>query len=99
MGPIVKDDPIFAEEQVEFYGQALFVVVAESYQQARQAIRLAKIEYMPETPILTIQDAIKKNRGCCRLLNLAMVKLNRHFKTQLINFQVLLSWVGKSILS
>lgn len=96
-GPIVKDDPIFAEEQVEFYGQALFVVVAESYQQARQAIRLAKIEYMPETPILTIQDAIKKNRGCCRLLNLAMVKLNRHFKTQLINFQVLLSWVGKSI--
>ncbi|EPH2903360.1 xanthine dehydrogenase molybdopterin binding subunit, partial [Acinetobacter baumannii] len=23
-GPIVKDDPIFAEEQVEFYGQALF---------------------------------------------------------------------------
>lgn len=59
-GPIVKDDPIFAEEQVEFYGQALFVVVAESYQQARQAVRLAKIEYVPETPILTIQDAIKK---------------------------------------
>ncbi len=96
-GPIVKDDPIFAEEQVEFYGQALFVVVAESYQQARQAVRLAKIEYVPETPILTIQDAIKKNRGCCRLLNLAMVKLSRHFKTQHINFQVLLSWVGKSI--
>lgn len=80
MGPIVKDDPIFAEEQVEFYGQALFVVVAESYQQARQAVRLAKIEYVPETPILTIQDAIEKNHGCCRLLNLAMVKLNRHFK-------------------
>ncbi|QXB45988.1 xanthine dehydrogenase molybdopterin binding subunit [Acinetobacter seifertii] len=59
-GPIVKDDPIFAEEQVEFYGQALFVVVANSYQQARQAVRLAKIEYVPETPILTIQDAIEK---------------------------------------
>ncbi len=60
-GPIVKDDPIFAEEQVEFYGQALFVVVAESYQQARKAVRLAKIEYGPETPILTTQDAIEKD--------------------------------------
>lgn len=42
-GPIVKDDPIFAEEQVEFYGQALFVVVADTYQQAHQAVRLAKL--------------------------------------------------------
>ena len=75
------------------------MVVAESYQQARKAVRLAKIEYVPETPILTIQDAIEKNRGCYHLLNLTMVKLNRHFKMQLINFQVLLSWVGKSILS
>ena len=78
-GPIVKMTN-FAEEQVEFYGQALFVVVAESYQQARKAVRLAKIEYVPETPILTIQDAIEKNRGCYHLLNLTMVKLNRHFQ-------------------
>lgn len=63
MGTNCKDDPIFAEEQVEFYGQALFVVVAESYQQARQAVRLAQIEYVPETPILTIQDAIKRIVG------------------------------------
>ena len=39
------------------------MVVAESYQQARQAVRLAQIEYMPETPILTIQDAIKRIVG------------------------------------
>ena len=98
MGPIVKDDPIFAEEQVEFYGQALFVVVAETYQQARKAVRLAQIEYVPETPILTIQDAIEKESWVLPLLNLAMVKLSKHFKMQPINFQVLLSWVGKSIL-
>ena len=67
------------------------MVVAESYQQARQAVRLAKIEYVPGTPILTIQDAIEKNHGCCRLLNLAMVKLSKHFKMQPINFQGLLS--------
>ena len=36
------------------------MVVAETYQQARKAVRLAQIEYVPETPILTIQDAIEK---------------------------------------
>ncbi len=58
-GPIVKDDPIFAKDQVEFYGQALFVVAAKTYQQARRAVRFAQIEYAPETPILSIQDAIE----------------------------------------
>lgn len=57
-GPILKDDPIFAVDQVEFYGQALFAVAARSYQQARQAVRLAQIEYEAETPILTIEQAI-----------------------------------------
>lgn len=59
-GPIVKDDPIFADGEVEFYGQALFVVAADTYQHARQAVRLAKIEYAAETPILSIQDAIEQ---------------------------------------
>lgn len=59
-GPIISDDPIFADGQVEFYGQALFVVAAQTYQQARQAVRLAQIEYAPEIPILSIQDAIEQ---------------------------------------
>ena len=59
-GAIVKDDPIFAENNVEFYGQALFVVAAQSYQHARNAVRLADIKYEVETPILSIQDAIEK---------------------------------------
>lgn len=59
-GPIVSDDPIFADGQVEFYGQALFVVAAQTYQQARQAVRLAQIEYASEIPILSIQDAIQQ---------------------------------------
>ena len=50
-----------------------------------------------DTSASSFKMQLKKNRGCCRLLNLAMVKLSKHFKMQPINFQVLLSWVGKSI--
>ncbi|MEC7118558.1 MAG: xanthine dehydrogenase molybdopterin binding subunit [Pseudomonadota bacterium] len=58
-GPILKDDPIFAAQQVEFDGQALFVVAADSLQAARAAVRLAQVDYAPEPPILTIQQAIE----------------------------------------
>ena len=44
-GPIIKDDPILAEGVVEYVGQPLFVVVAQSHELARRAARLAVIEY------------------------------------------------------
>ena len=43
-GPIVHDDPIFAEGVVQYVGQPIFAVIAESYDAARRAARQAKIE-------------------------------------------------------
>ena len=56
-GPIIKDDPILADGLVQFVGQALFVVVADSYMQARRAAALAKIEYEDLAAIMTPQEA------------------------------------------
>jgi xanthine dehydrogenase large subunit len=56
-GPILHDDPIFADGLVQYIGQPLFVVVAESHDAARRAARLAKIEYEPLPAILTPQAA------------------------------------------
>ena len=39
------DEPIFAESRVQFWGQPLFAVVAETRDQARRAAHLAKVEY------------------------------------------------------
>ena len=50
-GPVVHDDPIFAEETVEYAGQSLFAVVAESVDAARRAARLAVVEYEDLEPI------------------------------------------------
>jgi xanthine dehydrogenase large subunit len=44
-GPIIKDDPILASELVEYVGQPIFAVVADTHDHARRAARLALIDY------------------------------------------------------
>lgn len=61
MGPVVKDEVCLAEGEVVCVGQAMFLVAAETEEQAREAERLIKVEYELLEPILTIEDAIAKN--------------------------------------
>lgn len=44
-GPIIADDPILADGLVQYVGQPVFAVVAESQTAARKAVKLAKIDY------------------------------------------------------
>ena len=61
VSPIGKhDDPVFATDKVEFAGQVLFAVAAETIDAARAAAKLAAIEYEDLTPILTAGDALAK---------------------------------------
>ncbi len=60
VGPVVADDPIFADETVEFVGQCLFAVAAETVEQARRAARLGEIDYDDLEPVLGIDDAMAK---------------------------------------
>jgi xanthine dehydrogenase large subunit len=39
------DEPVLAYGKVEFFGQPIFAVIAETREEARRACRLAKIEY------------------------------------------------------
>jgi len=41
----LHDDPVFAFPEVQFLGQPIFAVVAETRDQARRACQLAKVEY------------------------------------------------------
>jgi xanthine dehydrogenase large subunit len=58
-GPILKDDPLFAEEIVEYVGQSIFAVIAHSVLAARRAVRLADIEYEELPAILDIATAVE----------------------------------------
>ena len=41
----LHDEPLLAEDEVQFHGQPIFAVVAETRDQARRACQLARVEY------------------------------------------------------
>ena len=56
-GPILHDDPILADGLVQYVGQPIFAVIADSHDHARRAARMAKIDYEELPAILTPQAA------------------------------------------
>jgi len=59
-GPIVHDEAIFATDTVEYAGQAVFAVAANTVDQARRAALLAKIDYEELEPVLDPLTAVEK---------------------------------------
>lgn len=60
VSPVGKnDEPVFVTEEVMFWGQPLFAVVAETRDQARRAAKLAKVTYADLPAALNIGDAMK----------------------------------------
>ena len=76
-GPILHDDPILADGLVQYIGQPIFAVIADSHEHARRAVRLAQIVYEELPAILTPQAArqaqsyvlppMRLQRGDCQL--------------------------------
>jgi xanthine dehydrogenase large subunit len=60
IGPVFPGDPVLAIGKVEFIGQPLFAVAATSYDLARKAAKLAKVEYEELEAVLTVKDALAK---------------------------------------
>jgi xanthine dehydrogenase large subunit len=56
-GPIIHDDPILSEGLVEYVGQPIFVVIADTHDHARRAVRKVVIDYDELPAILTPQAA------------------------------------------
>lgn len=55
------DEPVFALDSVQFAGQAIYAVVAESISAARRACAYAKMEYEVLPAVLTIEQAMEQN--------------------------------------
>ena len=59
-GPIFHDQPFLADELVQYAGEPIFVIAAESHEAALQAKKKIKIQYEEFEPVLTIEKAIEK---------------------------------------
>ncbi|WP_282041354.1 xanthine dehydrogenase molybdopterin binding subunit [Winogradskyella flava] len=60
IGGIIKDEPLFAEHEVHFWGMPIALIVAESEFIARKARGLIKID-IEELPIITTAKQAKEN--------------------------------------
>lgn len=58
---VIQDQPFFAKDEVRFYGEPIALVVADSYERALEGARLVKLDITPSTPVLTIEESIKKD--------------------------------------
>ena len=55
-------EKLFCDDSIDYAGQSIGLVVAETFEQALSAAKNAKITYKEiKTPILSIADAIKNN--------------------------------------
>jgi xanthine dehydrogenase large subunit len=52
------DEPLFAETEVNYWGQPLFLVLATSRDAARRAARLARIDYTDLPAVLDVEKAL-----------------------------------------
>jgi len=59
IAPAFADEPLFADKEILFHGQALFAVVARTRDQARRAARLAQIDIVETKPAITVDDALE----------------------------------------
>ncbi|MCV0380843.1 xanthine dehydrogenase molybdopterin binding subunit [Nitratireductor sp.] len=53
----LHDEPILADGRVQFFGQPVFAVIAETREAARRACRLTKIDYAEEPALIDVADA------------------------------------------
>jgi len=60
VSPFAGDDPLFAEGLVEYIGQPVFAVAANSLAQAVAAARLADVVYAEKPALITIAAAAKE---------------------------------------
>ena len=58
-GAVADDDPIFAEDEVQYVGQPIFLVVARTVNAARRAALLGDIEYEPLRALLDPETSSK----------------------------------------
>jgi len=60
-GPVLHDDPVLADDEVQYLGQPVFAVIATSHELARRAAALAAsddvVRYEPLEPVLSIARA------------------------------------------
>ena len=80
VGPVYGGDPLLAESTVEYVGQPIFAVAATSLTLAKQAVKLAKIDYQKLPADLSIAQALNKQSFVLPTHTMAMGDPDKHIQ-------------------
>ncbi len=61
IGGIIKDELLFAEDEVDFVGEPIGVLVAETREKAEEYSKKIEVEYEQLEPIITARESFLKN--------------------------------------
>ena len=81
MGPVIHDEPCLAENDVNFIGQVILLIAAETKEIAREAEKLIEIEYDPLEAIIDLEAAIFKDKRLHPPRKIECGNLNSGFKS------------------
>ncbi|RSD31299.1 xanthine dehydrogenase molybdopterin binding subunit [Vibrio pectenicida] len=62
IGAILPGDPLLSDGLIQYYGQPIFAVAANSLDIARKAAQAAIIEYQPLPPLLDVKQALEQKQ-------------------------------------
>ncbi|MEY8709121.1 xanthine dehydrogenase molybdopterin binding subunit [Mangrovibacter phragmitis] len=60
IGPLAPGDPLFAKDTVEYHGQVVLTVAAETQEAARAGALAAVIRYQPLDAVLDVEEALAR---------------------------------------
>jgi xanthine dehydrogenase large subunit len=70
-GPIGPNEPLFPESVVEFAGQPVAAIIAETLDAAGAAAKAVKLDIAPLEPILSVEEAMARNSLLCPPMTVA----------------------------
>jgi CO/xanthine dehydrogenase Mo-binding subunit len=59
-GPLIADQPILADKEINYLGEAVVLVGADSQESAEEALDMIKIDYEPLEPVLDSIEAMEE---------------------------------------
>ena len=62
IAPVFDGDPLLADQQIKFFHQPVFAVLADTMHNARVAATLAKLEVTPTEPVFAVKQALAEQR-------------------------------------
>jgi len=80
IGAVKHDEPVLVDDEINYIGQAIFIIAAESEEAFLEAKKLIKVELEEHEPVITIDDAKAKGLNLDKTRKIERGNIEEGFK-------------------